>query len=170
MDDALDLDLDLGGDSPAPAAAPAEAERAQGIDCGGLGVALPYSWARNMVEQFELSQVPNAPPWMAGAANVDGRIVAVIDLGAWLWPDRPPTDTLRSRLLLGGDGDDSLALRFTGLPTLMRVQAQPCDAPLRLQPFVCGSARVSGSDDAWPVIDMPALSRAWAADLASPTA
>ena len=167
-----------------------EGERAQGIHCEGLAVALPYSWARAVVDSFELSGVPHAPPWLAGAANVDGRIVAVVDLARWACPshDTPAAATPRQRLLLGGEGAQAFALRFQGLPALLRGSAQPAptspaapdpaaapDAhaahaaawPEALQAFVRGTAHADNHPAPWPVLDMPALTRIWAAELAA---
>jgi chemotaxis signal transduction protein len=151
------------------------AQRAQGIVCGGLRVALPYSWARSVVDTFELSHVPGAPPWLAGAANVDGRIVAVVDLSAW--SSGGDGHSLRphgqaARLLLGGDGADTLALRFEGLPALLQITAgaTPGQAglPDRLLPYIQGAAQAEhGPSEHWPVLDMPSLTRTWAQQLAS---
>ena len=155
MSQALDLDLALPGNLPA-----AEAERAQGIDCGGLAVALPYRWARQVVERFELSQVPRSPAWLAGAANVDGQVLPVIDLAAWAWPDRPPRAEGRERLLVGGDGDQALALRFHGLPVLLRAADGAAPASMPLTEFVIGSAQGGADARAWPLLDMARLAQA----------
>jgi chemotaxis signal transduction protein len=151
-----------------------DGERAQGISCDGLAVALPYSWARGVVDSFELSGVPNAPGWLAGAANVDGRILAVVDLARWARPDThaAPAAAARQRLLVGGDGAQAFALRFQGLPALLRcgpAAQQPADADLpdALAPYVRGTAQAEGQAAAWPVLDMPGLARAWAAELAA---
>jgi chemotaxis signal transduction protein len=154
-----------------------DGERAQGIRCDGLAVALPYAWARGVVDSFELSGVPNAPGWLAGAANVDGRILAVVDLARWARPDTdtqpPPASPARQRLLVGGDGPQAFALRFQGLPALLRCgPATPAptadtDLPEALAPFVRGTAQADGQAAAWPVLDMPGLARAWAAELAT---
>ena len=145
-------------------------ERAQGVDCWGLKVAVPYSWARAVVEDFELSQVPNAPLWMVGAANVDGRIVAVVDLSAWVWPGQPEADLRDHRLLLGGDGADSLALSFGGLPSLLVTSPEPVLTEPALQGHVCGHARGDGLQARWPLLDMAGLTRAWLAELHNKTA
>jgi chemotaxis signal transduction protein len=146
-------------------------ERAQGIDCGGLKVALPYSWARSVVDHFELTQVPNAPAWLAGAANVEGRVVPVIDLAVWAEPDTPAALATRSRLLIGGDGAEAFGLRFMGLPALLRHDAQSLRAPAvpaALQAFVQGAAASDSTDTEhrWPVLDIITLARQWANELA----
>jgi purine-binding chemotaxis protein CheW len=146
-------------------------QRAQGIHCGGLRVALPYSWARSVVDSFELSHVPGAPAWLAGAANVDGRIVAVVDLAAWTGSANVPNGRT-TRLLIGGDGTDALALRFEGLPALLQVTASTppaaTDLPDTLLPYTQGTAHADhGQGAPWPLLDMPALARTWAQQLAT---
>jgi chemotaxis signal transduction protein len=162
--------------TPNAQAADTQGERAQVITCGGVQVAVPYSWARSVVEQFDLAPVPNAPVWLAGAANVEGRCIAVIDLGLWLEPETPellpPEATARrSRLLLGGEGDDAFALRFQGLPGLVRSQPAGTAARIsgisssaaeRLTPYLQGSA----GDAQLPLLDLPALAQQWAAEMA----
>ncbi len=166
----VDLDLDVGGVAPAAAPLQPAGERVHAIDCGGVTIAVPFAWARSMVEEFELSLVPRAPSWMAGAANVEGRVVAVVDLGAWALPAGSVMPPQRSRLLLGGDGDDAFALRFDGLPVLARTDPgdeRVARVPPELAPYVMGEASLDGGVRRWPVIDMAALGRAWAAELGS---
>ena len=153
-----------------------DTERAQGIHCAGLNVALPYSWARGVVDDFELSRVPLAPAWLAGAANLDGRIVAVVDLATWAQPEAAPAApaataaSARSRLLLGGEGAEAFALRFTGLPTLLRCGPMTADTaqtlPPALQALVNGAASADASSALWPVLDIVGLARLWAHALA----
>jgi chemotaxis signal transduction protein len=96
---------------------------AQGILCGSWALAFPFDWARQIVDQFELSPVPKSPIWLLGAANVDGTIVPVIDLNAYL-SNTVSSGAGKSRLLIGGMGQqtsgddvgDALAIAFEGLP------------------------------------------------------
>ncbi len=163
----LDTELLL---AATPAAA-APTERAQAIDCGGISVAVPFSWARSVVENFELSEVPSAPAWLAGAANVDGHIVAVVDLAAWAAPEHTPPAALSSRLLMGGEGDTMFALRFSGLPAMVRcapataLAIDEFDVPAALRPYIAAVASHDSSARRWPVVDMAALTKAWTADI-----
>ena len=101
-------------------------ERAQAVRCGSRWVAFPYGWARSAVEQLPVSRVPGAPAWLAGAANIEGRIVPVIDLLAWCRPgESVDADAKGSRLLIGGDGEDTVAVLFEGLPRVVRVLREP---------------------------------------------
>lgn len=97
---------------------------AQGILCGSWALAFPFDWARQIVDTFELSPVPKAPGWLLGATNVDGNILPVIDLNAYLG-NNIPTSTRQQRLLIGGlsgaqnsadTTGDAIAIAFEGLP------------------------------------------------------
>ena len=111
--------------TPTPALAPAPTERAQAVRCGSRWIAFAYGWARSAVEHAPMSAVPGAPSWLLGAANVDGRIVAVVDLLAWLEPGRFGDARAKdARWLVGGTGDDTVALLFHGLPRLVHVRPQ----------------------------------------------
>lgn len=96
---------------------------AQGILCGPWALALPFAWARQIVDTFELSPIPKAPPWLLGATNVDGNILPVVDLGIYLGLTTASASQ-RQRLLIGGTMDassadstgDAIALAFEGLP------------------------------------------------------
>ncbi|MBS7808663.1 chemotaxis protein CheW [Variovorax sp. PCZ-1] len=97
---------------------------AQGILCGSWALAFPFDWARQIVDQFELSPVPKAPGWLLGAANVDGNILPVVDLQAYL-NQSMPASARQQRLLIGGlsgtqssadTTGDAIAIAFEGLP------------------------------------------------------
>ena len=115
MSDLLDFSLD----ELTPVAVP---QLSQGIFCSPFFIALPYLWAKSIVEEFELVAVPKSPPWMAGVANLAGVILPVIDLSAYFSPTQQPNPIHKQhRLLIGGDfggGDEAvpMALLFEGLP------------------------------------------------------
>jgi chemotaxis signal transduction protein len=133
----VDFDLPLGD---APVATAPTGQAAQAVRCGERWFAFPYGWARAAVEQVHLSAVPGAPAWLAGAANVEGRIVPVIDLVAWLTPGRFIDARAKdARLLVGGDGENVAAVLFQGMPRLVRVGSEPqAIGQDRLTPYVIG--------------------------------
>jgi chemotaxis signal transduction protein len=96
---------------------------AQGILCGSWALAFPFDWARQIVDDFELSPVPKAPHWLLGAANVDGNILPVIDFNAYLGVTAMSAGS-KQRLLIGGmstgaaadNTGDAIAIAFEGLP------------------------------------------------------
>ncbi|WKB51389.1 chemotaxis protein CheW [Eleftheria terrae] len=147
-------------DGPSPALA-------QGVQCGPWWLAFPFSWARSIVEELQLSEVPHAPPWLAGAANVDGKVVPVFDLALYLDPELPPTTGPGALALLGGEGEQVAAIAFRGLPAMARPQAglEAPATPAALAEFVVGAATDEGGR-AWALIDAAALMEALSAELA----
>lgn len=102
---------------------------AQGIVCGSWALALSFDWARQIVEEFELSPIPKAPNWLLGSANIEGNIVPVVDLAMYF---SPTTANLQAsphqRLLVGGitsaSAEDAVALIFNGLPQQLNYESQ----------------------------------------------
>jgi chemotaxis signal transduction protein len=127
----------------AEALEPLAVERAQAVRCGDRWIAFPYGWARTAIEHVQLSAVPGAPSWLAGAANVEGRIVPVIDLLAWASPGRfVDAGAKDARLLVGGDAEQTVAVLFQGLPRLVGVTRQPqAIGNDRLTPYLLGHAQ-----------------------------
>jgi chemotaxis signal transduction protein len=142
--------------SATPGLQRAGTDRAQAVRCGERWFAFAYGWARSAVESFEISAVPNAPAWLVGAANVDGRIVPVVDLLAWSAPGRwQETQGRHARLLVGGEGEAAIALLFQGLPRLVAVRpGAAADPNEQLAPLVRGQAV---EDPAIVALDGPAL-------------
>lgn len=156
-------DVSLPPDAPPlSAAAPPQA---QGLRCGPWALAFPFTWARNLVDEVELSDVPHAPAWLLGAANVDGTVIPVFDLLRWLDPAQGTPTGPGSHVLIGGDGDQVAGLIFRGLPTRVRpVGGTAPGVPPALAEFVRGAA-VDAQGHPWALIDAPALLEAWAAEL-----
>ncbi len=163
---ALDLAVPLqdAAEAAAVVAAPV-GEAAQAVRCGERWFAFSYGWARAAVEQSHLSAVPGAPAWLAGAANVEGRIVPVIDLVAWITPGRFVDARAKdARLLVGGDGENVAAVLFQGMPRLVRVSREPqAIGQDRLTPYVIGH---DVNDLQTVTLDAPRLIEALIEDLA----
>ena len=144
---------------------------AQGVMCGPWALAFSFSWARSIVEEFDLSEVPHAPAWLLGAANIDGKVVPVFDLASWLDPAHAVERGPGAYLLIGGEGDDVAGLVFRGLPALVKPPAPDGDSsatpalPATLAEFVRGRA-VDAGGRPHALVDAPALLDAWAAELA----
>lgn len=131
----------------APASSP---HTAQAIQCGRWSLALSFDWANTIIDQFELVNVPKAPSWLIGAANLDGSIVPVVDLAVYIEPDAPTASLGRQhRLLMGGRTDGSnenaVALLFSGLPFQIQYARAPLGAdvvaPESLRQMCRGLAR-----------------------------
>ncbi len=102
---------------------------AQGIICGSWALALSFDWARQIVEEFEISAIPKSPTWLLGAANIEGNILPVIDLAVYFSPATANlTLSPSQRLLVGGltaaGADEAVALIFNGLPQQLNYEAQ----------------------------------------------
>lgn len=102
---------------------------AQGIVCGSWALAFSFDWARQIVEEFEISAIPKSPPWLLGSANIEGNIIPVVDLSVYF---SPTTANLvvspHQRLLVGGltaaGADDAVALLFNGLPQQLNYESE----------------------------------------------
>ncbi|MBL8328281.1 MAG: chemotaxis protein CheW [Rubrivivax sp.] len=139
----------------------------QAIRCGRLSLAWPEGVARAVIDCPPLSAVPHAARWLAGAAHIDGRIVPVLDLAAWFVPGGPTSSAGSSaRLLLLGDGDETSAILFEGLPREVQLTAADPGEALgcepALSPFVIGYAE---DDPATWMLDHLALMQALQARL-----
>jgi chemotaxis signal transduction protein len=122
---------------------------AQGILCGSWALAFSFDWASQIVDEFELSPVPKAPLWLLGAANVDGNILPVVDLSAYLGLSTAASAN-KKRLLVGGmvsgssaEGSaDAIALAFEGLPQQLGYEGRELTyanaLPLRLRELCTG--------------------------------
>jgi chemotaxis signal transduction protein len=102
---------------------------AQGIVCGSWALAFSFDWARQIVEEFEISAIPKSPTWLLGAANIEGNIMPVIDLAVYFSPTTANLSVSpNQRLLVGGltaaGADDAVALLFNGLPQQLKYEAQ----------------------------------------------
>ena len=102
---------------------------AQGIVCGSWALAFSFDWARQIVEEFEISAIPKSPTWLLGAANIEGNIMPVIDLAVYFSPATANlTVSPHQRLLVGGltaaGADDAVALVFNGLPQQLNYEPQ----------------------------------------------
>jgi chemotaxis signal transduction protein len=125
---------------------------AQGILCGSWALAFPFEWARQIVDDFELSPLPKAPPWLLGAANVDGAILPVIDLAVYLGTTSLQSGPRKPRLLIGGlisqtsadTTGDAIAIAFDGLPQQLgyepRALTYASALPARLREMCTGVA------------------------------
>ena len=134
----------------------AEVFTGQAITCGGWSLALNIQWANTIVDAFELVKIPRAPNWLIGAANIDGRIVPVVDLSLYFVPNAAPMVIDRHhRILVGGKREDNaegvagidsvFAILFSGLPMQIQYTREAMDAshviPERLRELSLGMAK-----------------------------
>lgn len=104
-------------------------KQAQGIVCGSWALAFSFDWARQIVEDFEISAIPKAPPWLLGAANIEGSIIPVVDLAVYFSAVTAQARAApHERLLVGGmtasGSEDAIAFIFNDLPQHLRYEVQ----------------------------------------------
>lgn len=128
----------------------------QAITCGGWSITLNMPWANTIVDAFELVKIPRAPNWLIGAANIDGRIVPVVDLSLYFVPNAAPMAIDRHHRILvggkreegaeGGSGNEHVfAILFSGLPMQIEYTREGLDVdvviPERLRELSLGVAK-----------------------------
>ena len=145
----------------------------QGVECGEFNLAFSFDWARQIVEQFEMVPIPRAPVWVLGAVNVNGVIIAVVDLANYFSKATVPAQLSRGqRLLVGGiegeDAEGALAIVFSQSPSQLDGRAAPsfdlAVLPPRLQE-VCSAALDNGDGKTYVQVNTSQLMDALAAEL-----
>jgi chemotaxis signal transduction protein len=127
----------------------------QAIVCGDWSLTLNMQWANTIVDSFELVNIPRAPNWLIGAANIEGNIVPVVDLAVYFDPSMTPTVIGRHhRIIVGGKreenaegsvgNDSTFAILFSGLPMQIQYKREAIKAdtvlPERLRELSLGMA------------------------------
>jgi chemotaxis signal transduction protein len=150
---------------------------AQGILCGAWALAFPFDWARQIVDEFELSPIPKAPEWLLGGVNVDGNILPVVDLARYLGTAPAQNIAHQQRLLIGGmttalssdSTGDAVALCFVGLPQQLSYEpselSYAASLPLRLREL-CGAVARNPAGQEFLEIDTQRLVTALSDELA----
>jgi len=117
------------------------------IACGPWQLAVDAQWATNLLDNYVLHPIPQAPQWLPGCTNADGLLVPVIDLFMLLDPAaaRMRGVDQKPRLLMGshspGDNEEALGLLFTGLPRLLSFGRAALPANLEAPPLLRQMAR-----------------------------
>ncbi len=146
---------------------------AQGIVCGPWALAFSFDWARQIVEEFEISAIPKSPVWLLGAVNVEGNIIPVIDVAAYFSPNAANLSVSpHQRILVGGlkagSADDAVALMFNGLPQQLNYDPQDLTYATALPPKlreVCAAVACDLSGCNFLEIDVEKLMAALADEL-----
>lgn len=117
-------------DAPVPSVEGSVKQLAQGIACGNWSLAFTFTWARQIVEGFEVVALPRAPGWILGAVNINGAIIPIVDLGNYFSESIEPAQAERGqRLLVGGiqaeDAEAALAVVFSQTPVQLEYLTEP---------------------------------------------
>jgi chemotaxis signal transduction protein len=138
---------------------------AQGIVCGSWALAFSFDWARQIVEEFELSAIPKAPGWLIGSANIEGNIIPVVDLAVYFSPVNANLQSaVKQRLLVGGinseGAEDAIAIIFNNLPQQLNYEPQEMTygsaLPAKLRD-VCSAVAMDASGQNYVEIDIHKL-------------
>jgi hypothetical protein len=133
----------------------------QAVHCGRWALVFNFLWTNAIIDDYELAVIPGAVDWLAGAANIEGSIVPVVDLAVYFEPDaKQAAPDRHQRLLLGGrvDGsnENAAALLFSKLPFQIEYTREPVAAdaqlPARLRE-VCSHSAKSSSGESYFEID-----------------
>lgn len=85
-----------------------------GVRVGPIGLLLPATAARELLDPPPAARLPHTPPWFVGLANVRGALVPVVDAARALEVEHD--DAARNYLLIFNHGDEALGLIVDGLP------------------------------------------------------
>lgn len=138
---------------------PLSAEATQlyfGLRLGGLGLLLNDAIEKEIVNAFELCEIPGSPRWFKGFVNLRSQVVPVFDLYDYLSLDREASLFKSDYLLVIGQGDAVFAITVALLPQKLRFSPQqqiderpPYPEPLRS--FCATSYRRNGLWCEWDI-------------------
>ncbi len=131
--------------------APALAEsQRQGFRIGDVGIMIGYEDGSELTEMPTLYDLPHAPAWFMGMANLHGNMVPVFDLASYLGIEEHPSqrETGRRMLLVLGHDADAAGIVIDGLPRRLsrsaKQQTDPDTAPPLLFPHVKAACFIDG--------------------------
>jgi len=85
-----------------------------GVRVGPVGLLLPATAGRELLDPPPAARLPHTAPWFAGLANVRGALVPVVDTALALEVQHDAA--ARRYLLIFRQGEDALGLIVDGLP------------------------------------------------------
>jgi chemotaxis signal transduction protein len=145
-----------------PGAEPALPQQVgQAVQCGRWALVFNFLWTNAIIDDYELVAIPGAADWLAGAANIEGSIVPVVDLAVYFEPDAKQAVADRHRrLLLGGrvegSNENAAALLFSKLPFQIQYTREPISPDAQLPERlleVCSCSAISSSGESYFEID-----------------
>jgi len=134
---------------------------------GPIGLLLPATAGRELLDPPPAARLPHTPPWFAGLANVRGALVPMVDTASAL--DVQHDAEARRYLLVFHHGDEALGLIVDGLPRRQgfeeteRLRSLPPHPPL-LDGLLAGAYGRSGQ--IWFEIDIEGFFRTLAQRIA----
>ena len=85
-------------------------------------LAVPFERARRVARMESFSPLPGGVPVLPGATNIDGHVVAVLDVGPFIG-ETPTLPAAGMYLIVVGDGNLEAGLVASEMPTLHEVPA-----------------------------------------------
>lgn len=138
-----------------------------GIHVGTMGLLLPITAGRELLNLPPIARLPHTPPWLLGMANVRGSLVPVVDTARALELAHN-TATCRY-LLIFNYGDEALGLIVDGLPYRKSFGADDCLNGLPPHPQLLDghiTAAYGKSGQLWFELDLDGFFNALAQTLA----
>ena len=133
------------------------AELRQGFCVGDLALMIRYQDGSNLTDLPATRRLPNTPHWFVGMTNLNGALIPVFDLAAYLGADRSPP--ARPMLLVLGHGADAAGVVIDGLPQRLRFEAtdRMLDAPIPAAFAGCVAATCWAAECNWMDLQVDAL-------------
>lgn len=91
---------------------------------GTIGLLVPVTAGRELLNPPPTARLPHTPPWLAGLTNVRGSLVPVVDTACALELAR--NAAARQYLLIFDHGNEALGLIVDGLPRRQGFEAGEC--------------------------------------------
>ena len=90
----------------------------QGFRIGSVGLMIGHEDGSELTEMPTLYDLPHAPAWFMGMANLHGNMVPVFDLASYLGIEKQPVqrEVARRMLLVLGHGAEAAGVMIDGLP------------------------------------------------------
>ncbi|MEZ4402187.1 MAG: chemotaxis protein CheW [Kofleriaceae bacterium] len=85
---------------------------------GGTRLAVELRWVREVISLGFVTAVPTAPPGLAGAFNLRGHLIPVLDIAVLA---RPPTTEVARAPAAPRQGDAALLVEIDGVSAALRV-------------------------------------------------
>ena len=122
----------------------------QGFRIGSVGLMIGHEDGSELTEMPTLYDLPHAPAWFMGMANLHGNMVPVFDLASYLGIEKQPVqrEVARRMLLVLGHGAEAAGVMIDGLPLRLnwfaRQQTDSDTAPSILLPHVKAACFIDG--------------------------
>ena len=122
----------------------------QGFRIGSVGLMIGHEDGSELTEMPTLYDLPHAPTWFIGMANLHGNMVPVFDLASYLGIEKQPVqrEVARRMLLVLGHGAEAAGVMIDGLPQRLnwsaRQQTDSDTAPSILLPHVKAACFIDG--------------------------